>query len=117
MLPSVLSLGPTMRVATADCFDDGTVCFLIRGSQNQITSVCIDGRKGSPTRHRLFQQARQPWQPTAVLIELGAPEEGIVVPLISRWLDSDEAKCLLSELGLRLLRDALLRLGEPDIDG
>ena len=56
------------------------------------TEVCIDGRKNSPTRYRLFEQTRHPNRQGAVLIELGAVEEGIVVHEVCQWLESDEAR-------------------------
>jgi hypothetical protein len=81
----------------------------------QRTAVCIDGRKNSPTRYRLFEQARHPNQPGAALVELGAPEEGIVIPLLSKYLDSGGSKALgLTEYGWELAREILLRFGEPE---
>jgi hypothetical protein len=45
---------------------------------------------------------------------LGAPEEGIVVPLLSHYLDSGGPRALgLTEYGWELARETLLRLGEP----
>ena len=52
----------------------------------------------------------------AVLVELGEPEEGIVVSLLSHWLDSAGPKAQgLSEYGWEMARDALLRLGDSTI--
>jgi hypothetical protein len=52
------------------------------------------------------------------LVELGAEEEGIVVPLLSRYLDSGGPKALgLTEYGWELARETLLRLGEPAVSG
>jgi hypothetical protein len=113
-LVPVSLLGDSPRVAIADAYGDGTVWFAIDGSEDTFARVCIDGRQDSPTRHRLFDQAKHPRKPGAVLLDLGAPEEGIVVPLVSRWLDSAEPRKLgLTEYGWELIRDALLRLGEP----
>lgn len=48
------------------------------------------------------------------MVELGAPEEGIVVPLLSKYLDSGGPKDLeLTEYGWELARETLSRLGEP----
>ena len=47
-------------------------------------------------------------------MELGAPEEGIVIPLLSRYLDSHGPKAAgLTEYGWELARETLLRYGEP----
>jgi hypothetical protein len=98
----------------ADAYGDGTVWFGLKDSEGRHAIVCIDGRQGSPTRHRLFDQAQHPGKPGAILLELGAPEEGIVVPLVSRWLDSAAPRELgLTEFGWELIRDTLSRLGEP----
>ena len=117
-LVPVSLLGDSPRVAIADAYGDGTVWFAIDGSEDTFALVCLDGRQDSPTRHRLFDQAKHPRKPGAVLLDLGAPEEGIVVPLVSRWLDSAEPRKLgLTEYGWQLIRNALLRLGEPIIAG
>jgi hypothetical protein len=113
-LVPVSLLGDSPRVAIADAYGDGTVWFAIDGSEDTFALVCIDGRQDSPTRHRLFDQAKHPRKTGAVLLDLGATEEGIVVPLVSRWLDSAEPHKLgLTEYGWELIRDSLLRLGEP----
>ena len=58
------------------------------------------GGTNSLTRYRLFQQARHPNQPGAILVELGTPEEAIVIPLLSKYLDSGGPKALgLTEYG------------------
>jgi hypothetical protein len=115
MLAPITSLGPGLRVQWVDLYGDGTMMASLADSDGQVTHVCIDGRASSPTRGRLFQQARHPRQVGAVLVELGGEEEGIVVPLISRWLDSAGPKALeLTELGWEMARDTLLRLGESD---
>jgi hypothetical protein len=84
----------------------------------QCTMVCIDGRKDSPTRYRLFQQARHPNQSGAVLVELGAVEEGIVISLLSNFLDSAGPKALdQTEYGWESARETRLRFGEPESRG
>jgi hypothetical protein len=116
-LSRVASLGNDVRVALMDAYGDGTVWAALKDGQGRYTQVCIDGRRGSPTRHRLFDQGRHPRQQSAVLLELGAPE-GVIVPLLSRWLDSDEARKLgLTEAGKEILQAGLLRLGEPPCNG
>jgi hypothetical protein len=113
-LVPVSRLGDSPHVSIADGYGDGTVWFAIDGADDTFALVCIDGRRDSPTRHRLFDLARHPRKPGAVLLELGAPEEGIVVPLVSRWLDSAPPRKLgLTEYGWELIRSALFRLGEP----
>ncbi len=110
----VLSLVGSLRVTLVDGYGDGTVWFAIEDSGSGGATLCIDGRERSPTRHRLFDLARHPQKPGAVLLELGGPEEGIVVPLVSRWLDSARPRELgLTEFGWEMVRDALLRLGTP----
>jgi hypothetical protein len=108
----ISSLGGNLRISFVDAYGDGTVHAWLGDENGRGTSVCIDGRKNSPTRYRLFEQARHPNQPGAVLIELGAIEEGIVVPLLSRWLDSVEARKCFTEYGYELIRETLLRLGD-----
>lgn len=108
----IASLGQGLRCEFVDAYSDGTVNARIIDDQGHQAVVCIDARKGSPTRYRLFEQARHPNQAGAVLIELGAPEEGIVVPLISRWLDTDEARKSFTEYGYELVRMTVTRLGE-----
>jgi hypothetical protein len=112
MLYSIISLGADLRVSFVDAYGDGTVHARLEDGTGRNAVVCIDGRSGSPTRYRLFQGARHPSMPAAVLIELGGVEEGIVVPLISRWLDSDEARYQLTSHGRELAQETLLRLGD-----
>lgn len=108
------TLNYSRRVAFADAYGDGTVTFTFEDSEGRRATVCIDGRKGSLTRNRLFDQAKHPNSPEAVLLELGAVEEGLIVPLISKWLDSGEPrKQEFTEFGQELIRNAVLRLGEP----
>ena len=114
MLSPISALATPVQVLVADAYSDGTVGFILEDCNGRYANVCIDGRKGSPTQHRLFDRARHPAKPGAVLIDLGAPEEGLIVPLISQWLDSATPRRLrLSEYGWEFVRDALLRLGEP----
>jgi hypothetical protein len=50
------------------------------------------------------------------LVELGALEEGIVIPLLSCYLDSHGPKASgLTEYGWELARETLLRYGEPTV--
>ena len=114
MMVSVTSLGRGLHVQWVDFYIDGTMWAYLADSDGRVTNVCFDGRPGSPTRNRLFQHARHPRKAGAVLVELGGPEEGIVVPLLSRWLDSAPPNALnLTEWGWEMARDTLLRLGEP----
>jgi hypothetical protein len=116
-LPTSSLVGP-LRVVLADGYGDGTVWFTVEDSGGGRATLCIDGREGSATRHRLFDRARHPGRPGAVLLDLGCPEEGLVVPLVSRWLDSAEPGELgLTGFGWEKIRDALLRLGTPVVTG
>ena len=66
--------------------------------------------------NRLFDRAMHPNKPGAVLLELGGPEEGIVIPAVSRWLDADGPKKLGMREGAReLFMNAFLRLGLPPL--
>ena len=115
MLVPISSLCRNLRVVLVDFYGDGIMWASITDDADQLTHVCFDGRANSPTRHRLFQQARHPTKEGAVLIELGEPEEGIVVSLLSHWLDKPEARTNLTELGWERARDTLLHLGESTI--
>jgi hypothetical protein len=116
MLRPVTALGNRLHVEWVDFYGDFTMHACIADDAGQRTQVCIDGRATSPTRYRLFQQARHPNQPGAALVELGALEEGIVIPLLSNYLDSGGPKALnLTEYGWELARETLLRFGEPII--
>lgn len=81
-------------------------------------AVCIDGREGSATRYRLFDQARHPKkdEATAKLVALGSPEEDLVIGLLSNWYDSKECLQDMTEYGKELLQDSLLRLRLCDPD-
>ena len=46
-----------------------------------------------------------------VLIELGEPQEGLVISLVSQWLDS-AAAADLTEYGKEIVQEALLRFGD-----
>jgi hypothetical protein len=110
----VTALGEGLRVEWVDFYGDHTMHACISDEAGQRTEICINGRKNSPTRYRLFQQGRHPNKPGAVLVELGAPEEGIVIPLLSHYLDSHGPKASgLTEYGWELARETLLRYGEP----
>jgi len=117
MIP-VTALGKGLRVEWVDFYGDHIMHAFISDEAGQRTAICIDRRKNSPTRNRLFQQARHPNKAGAVLIELGAPEEGIVIPLLSKYLDSGGPKTLgLTEYGWELAKETLLHFGEPESFG
>jgi hypothetical protein len=88
-LVAVAALGPSPRIGWVDGTPE-VPWFEIDDAVGRYAVVCIDGRDGSPTRYRLFEGARHPDKPGAVLIELGSEEEGGVVPLLSRWLDDSD---------------------------
>lgn len=111
MLVSVVSLGPGLHVQLVGLYGDGTLWASLADSAGRVTHVCIDGRAHSPTCGRLFEKARHPREDSAVLLELGGSEEGIVVPLLSRWLEKGPKALGLTEWGWELAREALLRLG------
>ncbi|WP_148227159.1 hypothetical protein [Planctopirus limnophila] len=113
MLSPIQSLNPRTAIRLGAAYGDGTVWFSLEDSEGRIAHICIDGRDGSQTRYRLFDGARHPNSPDTVLIELGAPEEGVIVSLASTWLDSGTPKDLgLTEFGWDLICDTLLRIGE-----
>ena len=114
----VTALGSRLRVEWIDFYGDHTMHACISDETGKRTQICIDGRKNSLTRYRLFQQARHPNKRGAVLVELGALEEGIVIPLLSRYLESHGPKASgLTEYGWELARETLLRYGEPTVSG
>jgi hypothetical protein len=111
----VTILGKGLRVEWVDFYGDHTMHACISDEAGQRAEICIDGRKNSASRYRLFQQARHPNKPGAALVELGAPEEGIVIPFLSKYLDSGGPKALgLSEYGWELAKETLLRFGESE---
>lgn len=118
---SILELDDTAQVTSMDGYggisqeSTQTVFWVnVQDAKGKQTQVCLDLREGSQTRGRLFEKARHPSKSGAILLELGSDEEGIVIPLISHWLDSDQPK----KGGLRdefteLAKKAFARLGEP----
>jgi hypothetical protein len=112
MLMPVIALADDRRVVLVDLYGESVVWAAIEDSQQRRAHVCIDCRAGSPTRNRIFDQARHPSKLGAVLVELGAPEEGIVVSLISRWCDDEEANRGYREEGIAIIRNALLHVGD-----
>jgi hypothetical protein len=124
MLLPLSSLGKDLAVEWLDGYSDGTIMAAITDSQGRKTHVCIDGRKNSPTRFRLFEQARHPNQKEAVLVDLGSAVEGLVVPVLSRYCDTEfqirnpkiDAPREETQFLKHLMKEALLRLGEPLID-
>ena len=121
MLVPVSSLVNEVFVEWADCYSDGTITVTLTDSHGHRSVVCIDNRRNSPTRYRLFEQVRHPNQTGAVLIELGSPEEGLLVPVLSHWCDSDykvwnpatDAPREETQMLKQILKEAMLRLGEP----
>jgi hypothetical protein len=110
-----LDLGRDIHVAWVDSYLDKSFWFELDDAHFQTAVACIDRRANSPTRYRLFEGARLPGRPGAILIELGTLEEGIIVSSISRYLDSDAARKWLRPEGIEMMQEALLRLGEPSV--
>lgn len=111
MLVPVASLGRGIHVQWVDLYGNGTMMASLADGEGRVTHVCLDGRADSPTRGRLFEQARHPRQEGAALVELGGPEEAVVVPLVSRWLESGPRATGLTERGWELARATLLLVG------
>ena len=109
----ISDLHMSLRVTLAGGYEDGTVWFTVADALDRYGTVCVDGRIDCPTRWRLFDGARHPKDEHAILVKLGCPLEGIVVPLLSHWLDTPEPRTFLTEFGCKMLKDALVRLGEP----
>src|SRR5438874_7255722 len=107
----VSALGPSPKVVLVDRYSDGTIWWVMEDADEKRAVVCIDGRKGSPTQFRLIDGTRHPYHPGGRVLDLGSPEEGIVVPLLSCWLDSQQPNDVASEYGIEVVREALLRLG------
>lgn len=112
MLVPIASLNFKRQITLVDAYGDGTVWATIQDSEGRASVFCIDGRKSSPTRSRLFDGGRHPKKPGCVLVELGSQEEGIAVSLLSQWLDSPEAFTWLTERGREIVIGSLLRLGD-----
>jgi len=108
MEPSVLLLGADAHVAYADFYGIRILHAWIVDKVGQGTEVCIDLREDSPTRNRLFEGGRHPEKPGAALIELGSEQEGIIIPSLSQYLDSDEPRKYLTEFGIEVFQNALL---------
>ncbi len=114
MLSPLRSLNEFITVQICDAYGDGTVWFSLQDSNSRLAHVCIDGREGSQTRFRFFDGARHPNGANAAIIDLGTVEEGVVVSLVSKWLDSGSPEDLgLNEYGWQLIRGTLSRIGEP----
>lgn len=120
---AIASLTGEIRVESLDCCgtpEEGyVVCAKLRDARGHFATVCIDHLTGSPTQHRLFEGARHPRDAQAVMIELGAAEEGIVIPLLSTWLDHWEPwhgsphDFVIKEA----VQEAVLHLGDPPDSG
>jgi hypothetical protein len=115
MLVPISDLGRCVRVGWMDGSVDGTLWFELDDAEGQCAVVCFDSREESRTRSRLFEGARHPAKPGAVLLELGSSEEGIVVPALSAWLDSEEARERIRPAAIERAIQYLLRLGEPEV--
>ena len=100
-----------------DGYPDGAIWFELDGADGHYSVVCIDIREGSPTRYRLFEGTLRPEKPGAVLIPLGSWEEGVVVPTLSSWLDSETARKSIRPEAIERAIQYLLRLGELDFEG
>lgn len=110
---SILDLDHTARVTTMDAY---THVFWaeFEDTNGRRALICIDLRPDSPTRNRLYGNAMHPKKPRAVLLELGGEEEGVAIPLISHWLDSDAPrKNGIGEEGVELLKRSFRCLGDP----
>ena len=93
-MATVATLSNAIHVKLFDRYgnwDDGFVLWwALEDDRGQRTYVGLDDRKDSPTRYRLFEGVRHPGKDGCVWITLGSVEESIIVPLLSRWLDSPE---------------------------
>src|SRR5262249_55759287 len=93
----VRQLGPSAKVVLVDGYGDGTIWWVMEDSEGRRATVCLDGRTGSPTRFRLIDGTRHPRHPGGRVLDLGCPEEGVAVPLLSHWLDSQQSTDVLAE--------------------
>src|SRR5262249_32256015 len=109
----VSELGPSARIVLVDRYGDGTIWWVMEDAEGRRANVFLDGRTGTQTRSRLLDGTRHPGHPGGRVLALGCPEEGTAVPPLSRWLDSQQSTDVLTEYGVELVREALLRLGEP----
>lgn len=93
MLP-VARLGKSIRVTLFDAYGNWTDGFVLWWSledeHGEHAVVGLDDRKASPTRCRLFEGARHPAKGSCVWIELGSVDEGMIVPVLSQYLDSPD---------------------------
>ncbi len=90
MIYPIAQLSGAVRVTFVDCYGSGSVWwFVLRDQKRREAFACIDRRELSPTFNRLFDGSRHPKQPNVKLLDLGSVEESIVVPAISRCLDSE----------------------------
>ena len=116
----VSKLDSSARVVLADAYSSAAIFWFDLEADGGAAFVFFDGRERSPTRNRLFQGARHPNRPEATLIELGSEEEGVAIPAISRFVDSDDARRWLTCRGIELIIEYLNRYGQPgeqDADG
>jgi len=113
MLSPVTSLNPPISMNLVSSYDDGTIWFSLEDAQGQSAHLCIDGRVESKTRFRLFDLARHPNDENARLVGLGEPEEGIVIPLISNWIDAGGLTRGFTDYGAERFLYTFNRYGEP----
>lgn len=109
----VSELGHSPRVVLVDRYGDGVVWWVIEDENANCATVCLDGREGSPTRYRLIDGTRHPCNCAGRVLELGCPEEGIAIPLLSRWIESQPCENVVSEYLVEVVQEALRRFGEP----
>lgn len=116
----VTALGDSIRVKLFDTYgnwDKGCVLWwYLEDARGQHAYVGLDDRKASPTRSRLYQGVRHPAKDGCQWIELGSVEECVIVPLLSRWLDSPETwqearRGRPYEEFLEYVQNALVQLG------
>ena len=115
MLSSLSSLRSLIKVTLVDAYGDGTIWFSLRGSCNRHATLFMDGRAESLTRYRLFDGGRHPSSNNMTLLDLGSVEEGIVIPLVSHWIDSGEMERQFTEYGVEKFLKTFNRYGEPQV--